>query len=96
MNIFTALPWLAGYYLVINLIAFLAFGWDKLSAIQGWWRTPERTLFTLIWLGGFAGALVAMLLFRHKTQHPAFYRVIGAAFVLHLLIWIFLPRLLRG
>ena len=96
MGFLDALPWLAVYYLAINLVTFVVFWWDKQSAIQGRRRTPERTLFTLMWLGGFAGALAGMLIFRHKTQHRYFYGIVAASFALHLVLWVGLPGLLRG
>lgn len=38
-------------YLLLNLVAFLAFGWDKRKARRGQWRTRETTLIVLGSLG---------------------------------------------
>lgn len=61
------------YILAINIITFLAMGWDKWKAKKGHWRTPEKTLLTLVFLGGGVGGILGMKLFRHKTQKAKFY-----------------------
>lgn len=43
------------YLLVINLITFFAMWLDKYKAKKGKWRTQEKTLFTLVVLGGGIG-----------------------------------------
>ena len=64
----TALPLLAGWLIVINLIAFFAMGRDKHKARTGAWRTPEATLFLLAIIGGSVGSILGMLVFHHKTR----------------------------
>ena len=44
---------------VLNLATFLVFGWDKLAAVRGQSRIPERLLLVLAALGGSPGALLA-------------------------------------
>jgi uncharacterized membrane protein YsdA (DUF1294 family) len=56
----------------INVIAFLAFGWDKRRAETRQRRIPERTLLTLAFIGGALGALLGQQIFRHKTQKQPF------------------------
>lgn len=56
----------------LNLATFLSFGWDKLAAVEGRSRVPERTLLTLAALGGSPGALLARPVFRHKTRKQPF------------------------
>lgn len=56
----------------MSLIAFAIWGWDKAAAINGKWRTPEKVLLSLIFLGGAAGGALGMKLFRHKTRKPHF------------------------
>ncbi len=68
------------YYLCINLIGFILFGYDKRQALQHKWRIRERNLFLAALLGGAPGATVGMYLFRHKTQKTKF--VIGIPLML--------------
>lgn len=58
--------------LTINFISFIAFGLDKLKAVNGWWRIPEKVLLGWAIAGGSVGAFLAMLLFRHKIRKPLF------------------------
>ena len=69
-------PWglLALWLVVINLITFFVFGWDKLKAKwkeknEKTRRVPEKTLFLLAGLGGSIGALLGMKVWQHKTLH---------------------------
>lgn len=64
--------WLGMWYLGISAVTFAAFGWDKMQAQAGGWRTRENTLHTLALLGGWPGGLLAMRLFRHKTRKLSF------------------------
>lgn len=57
---------------VLNLLTFLVFGWDKLAAVDGRSRVPERLLLLLAALGGSPGALLARPVFRHKTRKQPF------------------------
>lgn len=57
---------------VLNLLTFLVFGWDKLAAVDGRSRIPERLLLLLAALGGSPGALLARPVFRHKTRKQPF------------------------
>ena len=61
-----------GYLTAINLVAFIVYGIDKRQAIKGRWRISEATLFILALVGGALGALLGMLLFRHKTRKLKF------------------------
>ena len=77
------------YYLIINFITFLVWGFDKLRAVQHGWRVSERLLIFSIVAGGAFGALAGMLLFRHKTRKLMFNVLIGLACVLHLSILLY-------
>ncbi len=61
------------YFLVINLVTFLAFAWDKARAERGERRVAEYTLLALSVLGGAAGGIVGMYVCRHKTRKPLFF-----------------------
>ena len=60
------------WILSVSLIAFVLFGADKEKAVRKRRRIPEKTLFLSAWLGGAPGALLGMLVFRHKTRHKRF------------------------
>ncbi len=63
---------LLAYLLLMDLLLFAFMGADKRKAKRKAWRVPERALFTLAALGGGAGGILGMLLFRHKTKHVSF------------------------
>ncbi|SHL95223.1 Uncharacterized membrane protein YsdA, DUF1294 family [Chryseobacterium carnipullorum] len=58
--------------LIINLLTIIFFGWDKKLAIQHKRRIPENTLLGLTCVGGTGGAIVGMLIFRHKISKKSF------------------------
>lgn len=58
----------SAYLVVINIIAFAAFGIDKRRAVKGKYRIKIVTLIRLAFLGGSIGALAGMYTFRHKTR----------------------------
>ena len=73
-------------------MTFTVYGVDKAKARRGAWRVPEKTLFLLPLLGGSVGALLGMLVFRHKTKH--WYFVWGIPLILlaqiALAVWVYL------
>ena len=72
------------YIVLLSFITFIVYGVDKARARRGLWRIPEKTLLTLSFLGGAAGGLIAMQLFRHKTKHWYFYAVGVLSIILHM------------
>ena len=60
------------FLLVINIVAFFAFGTDKWKAKKGKWRIPESTLMLLALVGGSIGAWCGMRVWHHKTMHAKF------------------------
>lgn len=71
--------------LLINIVTFAAFGLDKNKAEHGKWRISELFLFVLSAIGGSVGALMAIDLFRHKSQKPRFTIGIPLILILQLL-----------
>ncbi len=61
-----------GYLLVVNGMAFVAFGDDKRRAERDDWRIPEMRLLGVALLGGWAGAKLGQRIFRHKTRKQPF------------------------
>ena len=60
------------YFIIINIIGFLAMYIDKQKAKKGKWRIPEKTLLIVALLGGSIGTISGMYLFRHKTKKLKF------------------------
>lgn len=76
--------------LVMNLIAFAAFGIDKRKARLDKWRIPESTLLLLAFLFGSLGALLGMRAFRHKTRHWKFRILVPLFLVLQVALTVWL------
>lgn len=76
LNSLAQIPLWLWYVAVINVAAFFAFGIDKARSRRvGVQRTPEKTLWILMVLGGTIGALLGMNYFRHKTKKLSFQAV---------------------
>ena len=77
-------------YLLLNVVSFLLFFYDKRCAIQHKWRVPEVTLLSFSLIGGF-GALFSMIIFRHKINKLKFQILIPIILIIQtiLLITIF-------
>ena len=71
------------YLFIINLISLIIYGIDKFSASRGASRVRESFLFFFGFIGGALGALISMLLFKHKTRKKRFY-ILNIIF---LLLW---------
>jgi uncharacterized membrane protein YsdA (DUF1294 family) len=63
---------LISWLIAISFTAFIAYGFDKQSARSHWLRVPETVLIGLAFVGGTLGALLAMVLFHHKTSKRSF------------------------
>lgn len=61
------------YLILLSLITFFAYKIDKKKAIKGKWRTKEKVLLLLSFLGGAYGGYLAMIIFRHKTKAEHWY-----------------------
>jgi len=80
-----------GLYVVMSLIAFVAYAIDKSAAQNGRWRTKESTLHMLSIIGGWPGAYFAQIKLRHKSSKEDFKTVywitvfinLGSLFWLH-------------
>ena len=77
-------------YLVLSLITFLAYAFDKSAAESARRRTPESTLFLLGLFGGWPGAVLAQQLLRHKSSKREFQTTFWMTVVLNCggLIWL--------
>lgn len=73
--------WTTFVFYMMNVVAFVLYGYDKHQAYYCKRRIPEAVLLTSTILLGSLGTLVGMQLFRHKTKKKKF----------KIITWIFLP-----
>jgi uncharacterized membrane protein YsdA (DUF1294 family) len=86
-------------YLLLNVIAFCVYWWDKQAAIEGTWRISERTLLGVAFIGGSLGALAAQQMLRHKTRKEPFRTLLMIIIILHALgaaSWLLAPELAKS
>lgn len=57
---------------ILNAVAFIAYGIDKSAARRRRRRIPEKVLHALALAGGWPGALLGQTIFRHKTAKRSF------------------------
>lgn len=84
------------YLIVINIVTFCLMFLDKRRAIRHEWRVPEKTFFLLSFLGGAAGALTGMFMFRHKTRHLSFRIILPVCLIVNIMVvcWLVTGELL--
>jgi len=83
VNHFSFKPAFAMAYVVMSIIAFLAYCLDKSAAIRNHWRISESTLHLFGLACGWPGALLAQQLLRHKTSTPSFVSAFWATVLLN-------------
>lgn len=86
LTMYTGLAPLPSYLVAINFALFTLCGFDKSSAESTATRVPEKVLFAFSAIGGSLGLVLAMYLFRHKTQKPSFQFVIGVIVICQLVL----------
>ena len=72
------------YLLVVNFGAYFTYWLDKRRARSGGRRISERELVAWPLIGGWAGAILAMRHFRHKTRKRSFKLMLAAAALLQI------------
>ncbi len=80
------------YFLLVNAASFLLMGVDKLSAIRGESRIPEKWFFMISIAGGPFGVFLGMAVFHHKTRKTYF----GLIVTLMLIAYVFVLIVLTG
>ncbi|RYE67566.1 MAG: DUF1294 domain-containing protein [Oxalobacteraceae bacterium] len=83
-------------YLLINVVVYCVYWWDKKAAVEGAWRVRESTLLWLAIVGGSLGALAAQQVLGHKTRKEPFRSILMTIGALHVglgVVWIAAPNL---
>lgn len=70
------------YIMIVNIIAFIAYGIDKRQAQNDRRRISEKTLVGFAAFGGAIGAVIGMLSFRHKVRKIKFVVLVPAFTIL--------------
>ncbi len=78
------IPVILWYLTSINIFTFLLFIIDKYYSLKDRKRVPELSLYFFSFAGGIFGALIAMLITRHKIRKKLFFII--QSFILF--IWI--------
>lgn len=78
-------------YIILNVLTFIIYWFDKFAAKRKQRRTPEKILHRLEWCGGWFGGFIAQQVLRHKTiktkYQQLFWRIVAA----HVLVWLCVP-----
>ena len=74
------------YILFINILSFALMFIDKIKAIRRKWRITEKTLLSV----SFIGSYLAMIFFRHKTNHFKFKYGLPLMLILHCILFFIL------
>lgn len=76
------------YIIIINIVTFILFAYDKYCSIHGKWRINELSLLSFSLFGGALGAYIAMYSLRHKTRHLKFQICIPIFLTIQLILFI--------
>lgn len=74
-------------YVAMSLMTIWAYSSDKRAAQLGSWRIPEIKLHALEALGGWPGALLAQIFYRHKIRKIAYQIVFWLIVLSHGILW---------
>ena len=80
------------YLIFINLLSFILFALDKRKAQKQAYRIRESILLFTAFIGGASGALISMLIFRHKTQKIKFTLLVPLFLIAHVFLGYYLLR----
>ena len=87
ININFTLTYFELYILILTLSTFLLYTFDKLQALRNGTnvsRVSEQTLLLIALLGGSIGAILAMMIFRHKIKKTSFLIKFGIVIVIQI------------
>ena len=82
-----AIPPYPAWLVAWSVATFAAYAIDKAQARRGGWRIPELALHGMAIAGGAIGGWFGLLGLHHKTRHPIFPLVLGAALVAQAVVW---------
>ncbi|RLA72799.1 MAG: hypothetical protein DRG78_23335 [Epsilonproteobacteria bacterium] len=84
-NFIPSVPVVIWYLVSINILTFFIFIIDKYHSIKERKRVPEMSLHFFSFAGGFLGAILGMIIVKHKIRKKLFLSIQGIISI----IWIF-------
>ena len=90
---FSAHKWMVAYLIIINVVAIIAFGIDKIRALEHKWRIPILMLLGIAFAGGSVGSLIGMYAFRHKTNQDYFTVGVPLILAMHIVVLFYLMNI---
>lgn len=81
---------LMSYFLGMNSLTYIIYAYDKKQAIRGNYRVSEQFLLLLVVVGGMFGAILSMIVYRHKIKKMTFlikYIIASIVFVYLLVVY---------
>ena len=82
-------------FAVLSFVTFVFYITDKVKAVNGKWRIPEKVLLSLSLFGGGVGGYLAMFAARHKTKKTYFHIVNVFGIFLQILTIVLLARFVK-
>ena len=79
---------LLSYFILINILTYVIYAYDKKQAINREYRVSEQFLLLLVVIGRMFGAILSMIINRHKIKKSSFLvkYIIAIIIFLYLLI----------
>ena len=71
-DVFVEYRWTLWFVAAVSVVTFVMFGIDKYRAVKGGYRIPIAVLLGMAFAGGSIGALLGMVVFRHKIRKNYF------------------------
>ena len=78
------------YLVIINVVSFFIYGFDKWKAKKSKMRIRETALLGLAVLGGSIGAWLGMKVWHHKTLHKKFKYGVPTIIIIQLAIIVYI------
>lgn len=70
--------------ILMTIVTFFLYRWDKKKAEKGKWRTKEKTLLLSSFLFGSIGGILGMYINRHKNNKWYFILVNFGSLLIHI------------
>ncbi|HNZ65848.1 MAG TPA: DUF1294 domain-containing protein [Planctomycetota bacterium] len=80
------IPWIWSYFISVNIVITLMYGYDKYVAVKHRTRIPEIVLHFFTLIGGTPMAWISQRLFRHKITKKTFQMAFWVVFFIQMIL----------